>query len=63
MSDVVESQRWSNEEVARLVEIGPAAFMQATKRSWHSVRSKYNKLGFRLSETEAPEHRHCVVRD
>lgn len=44
MSDVVESQRWSDEEVARLIEYGPKAFMANTERTWHSVRSKYNYL-------------------
>ncbi len=44
MSDIIESQRWSDEEEARLIEHGPKAFMANTERTWHSVRSKYNHL-------------------
>lgn len=46
-----ERKGWTEGEIAALVEYGPEAFMENTDRTWHSVRAKYNKLGYRLSDT------------
>lgn len=53
MSDNIvslERRQWSEDEIAFLVEHGPEAAAERTGRSWHSCRSKYNKLGLYLSE-------------
>lgn len=53
MSDNIvslERRQWSEDEIAFLVEHGPQAAAERTGRSWHSCRSKYNKLGLYLSE-------------
>lgn len=48
--EAVSPRRWDDDEIAYLIQHGPEAAAEHTGRSWHSCRSKYNKLGLYLSE-------------